>query len=901
MENRNGKQPEEWNAGTPDIETTSPNENSESDAEAITRITSSVALEVLLNDSRPLRLPSNDNVPMMRTITAFRYFETSSERTRLPDIRIHFLYVKSVNTTNPAVPCLCIESSLDFHPLVPTMRIIFFPKSIQSAYLWEARCSIELKLNPNTSESCLPKEIEEDVDLSNIFKEVTTFNRLEIFFDQKQNQDLPKLKDFLVALEGKRTPTDDVGENRLLGVTGRGATVSEIRYQKRWEAAIQEESEAEEKVLRKRLGGRIGLALSSEGDVKVFFPSRKESTHEIHPLEGEPHFLIKFPNGEFVPAFCNVDQVRKYNDSGLLNVTLSKESEEHLEIIRASLVGQFRLLPCTSEINKQQQLFTLAELLKSINEDTPIAFRNILYADTDIELEMEIDPLLESCPQLKDLDPFQEIAFRHMLHKDEDSLNVVLVSGPAGTGKTSTAACAIAAMVEYQPQRLPILVVADKYKAIQTVFAETLRTLGPDPECQILLLQSEHARRTLEGENDLLRNTMRAYSMAAKVKERGGKPRDITWSNFNAEIIGQQTIVFATIDMLYFTREDWKGFKPQMLILNEAAATNEMRSLLPWALFRQSIQRFILIGDQRQLGPYSASGNSAMETSLFQRLVISGWPSADLKMNHRMSPAISKVVKESFYPHSEFFNHPSTLSFPEEAIVREVLARIFPGSKTNAIWAKIKGPENTMASTTYENPNERTAIFRTVYELVASGIQASSIAVLSSYRGQAVRLKKDLQYMISQGLQVRTVDSYQGHEKEIVILSLVRSNQHEIIGFLGKPNRLCSATSRARFGEIIVGDYTMMQKIDEAAKGSKISGPKRGMMSLMRANALEVQTLPDVSSIDISNIPTVLDTQADGGGNAGNEPLNEDELEDETREFDGWLETQTDYETGDED
>jgi helicase required for RNAi-mediated heterochromatin assembly 1 len=57
---------------------------------------------------------------------------------------------------------------------------------------------------------------------------------------------------------------------------------------------------------------------------------------------------------------------------------------------------------------------------------------------------------------------------------------------------------------------------------------------------------------------------------------------------------------------------------------------------------------------------------------------------------------------------------------------------------------------------------------------------------------------------------VTVVDNYQGEENEIILLSLVRSNEEERIGFLATENRVCVALSRARDGFFIVGNMDIL-------------------------------------------------------------------------------------------
>jgi superfamily I DNA and/or RNA helicase len=57
---------------------------------------------------------------------------------------------------------------------------------------------------------------------------------------------------------------------------------------------------------------------------------------------------------------------------------------------------------------------------------------------------------------------------------------------------------------------------------------------------------------------------------------------------------------------------------------------------------------------------------------------------------------------------------------------------------------------------------------------------------------------------------VTVVDNYQGEENDIILLSLVRSNKEERIGFLAEENRVCVALSRAKEGLFVVGNMEML-------------------------------------------------------------------------------------------
>jgi superfamily I DNA and/or RNA helicase len=102
-----------------------------------------------------------------------------------------------------------------------------------------------------------------------------------------------------------------------------------------------------------------------------------------------------------------------------------------------------------------------------------------------------------------------------------------------------------------------------------------------------------------------------------------------------------------------------------------------------------------------------------------------------------------------------------------------------------------------------ENKGEAELAVKLLYELLGSGLKAKDVAILTPYTAQAKLLKTLVR---EPGLEIGSVDGFQGREKEAIILSLVRSSEAGQIGFLSDMRRLNVAITRARRCLIVVGD-----------------------------------------------------------------------------------------------
>jgi len=114
--------------------------------------------------------------------------------------------------------------------------------------------------------------------------------------------------------------------------------------------------------------------------------------------------------------------------------------------------------------------------------------------------------------------------------------------------------------------------------------------------------------------------------------------------------------------------------------------------------------------------------------------------------------------------------------------------------------------ETPEGSDSKQNPGEADLVAAEVRRLLALGLAPDAIAVISPYDAQVQRLRQALAAEAERGLEVDTVDGFQGREKEAVIVSLVRSNDAGEVGFLADVRRMNVALTRARKKLVVVGD-----------------------------------------------------------------------------------------------
>jgi len=240
-------------------------------------------------------------------------------------------------------------------------------------------------------------------------------------------------------------------------------------------------------------------------------------------------------------------------------------------------------------------------------------------------------------------------------------------------------------------------------------------------------------------------------------------------------------------------------------VLDEACQSTEPASWLP--LLRAG--RVVLAGDHCQLPPTVLSAEAAdagLSVSLMERIVgrFGGQIARRLTVQYRMHESIQAFPSAEFYDGELVAD--SSVASHRLSELPGVTAEPLTETPVRFIDTAGAGYDEEQEAETASRLNRREAalVAKQVRALLAAGLAAEQVAVITPYRGQ-VRLLREL-LKAHPVLEIDSVDGFQGREKEAVVVSLVRSNPAGEIGFLADTRRTNVALTRARRALVVVGD-----------------------------------------------------------------------------------------------
>lgn len=432
------------------------------------------------------------------------------------------------------------------------------------------------------------------------------------------------------------------------------------------------------------------------------------------------------------------------------------------------------------------------------------------------------------------LNPSQVAAVGKIVAANE----LAIVHGPPGTGKTTTLIQAIKTLIKQDHQK--ILVVAPSNTAVdllsEKLHGEGLNVLRIGNPARVsdrlmaLTLDhkvSEHS--AIKEAKKLKKQANEFRNMAHKYKRNFGKAereqrkalfdeahrimKDVanTEQYVIDDLIAKAQVITATlVGANHYTV---RHLTYHTAVIDEAGQALEPACWIPIL----KAQKVILAGDHCQLPPTIKSPEAARK----------GLAKTLLEKCVELHPEAVSLLDEQYRMHEHIMGYSSQVFYENKLKAHESVARhsLFEGD-TSLVFVDTAGCgfEEKLDGTSSTNPEEAALLMRHLSQQVADlsthyTVQNfPTIAIISPYKQQINILKEQLlQYpdllVYGDKISVNTIDSFQGQERDIVYISLVRSNTEGDIGFLSDIRRMNVAMTRARKKLVIVGDSATLASL----------------------------------------------------------------------------------------
>jgi len=447
---------------------------------------------------------------------------------------------------------------------------------------------------------------------------------------------------------------------------------------------------------------------------------------------------------------------------------------------------------------------------------------------------------------------FQPMNFPYLNKTQEDAVNEVLrakdvavVHGPPGTGKTTTLVEAIRETLMRENQ---VLVCAQSNMAVDWISEKlvdrgiNVLRIGNPTRVNDKMLSFTYERR-FEGHPDYpqlwaLRKAIRELRSHRKRGDEKFHQRLESLKNraieleirINSELFGEARVIASTL--VGAANRLLEGQKFGTLFIDEAAQALEAACWIPL----RRVSRVVLAGDHCQLPP-TVKSIAAMKAGLGKTLmerIVETHPEAVtlLRIQYRMNDDIMRFSSDYFYngqvesapevrfrgildldasiewiDTSEYSDNLDNPDYPKNPEIPELS---FKEEFVGESYGRINKAEGLLTMHVLQQYFERIGKQRLLDEHIDVGI-------ISPYRAQVQYLRRLLtkrEYFkpFRRQISVNTVDGFQGQERDVIVISLVRSNDEGQIGFLRDLRRMNVAITRARMKVIILGNRQTMTR-----------------------------------------------------------------------------------------
>ncbi len=411
--------------------------------------------------------------------------------------------------------------------------------------------------------------------------------------------------------------------------------------------------------------------------------------------------------------------------------------------------------------------------------------------------------------------------------------DVAIIHGPPGTGKTTTLVQAIRLTLQTEKQ---ILVCAPTNTAVD-LLCEKLNEQG------INVLRLGHPARvsdslmqtTLDGKmqghenykdiKNLRKNAEEYFRMAGKYKRTFGREEAqqralyyneakncikeaIVLEDYISDSLFNTAQVIACTPVVSSSRY-LRGKRFDTLFFDEASQALEPMTWIPLL----KCKRVIFSGDHFQLPPVVKSKiaeNGGLKETLFEKCMQKENVSSLLTLQYRMHNHIMNFSNQVFYDNqleADASVKETLLSYSEEDYLLNKPVEFIDTAGCG--FNEQLNPESLSLS----NPEEAKLLWKHLELLQAqyfnNSTQKLSIGIIAPYKEQSELLKQqfaEIESLFKENISIKTIDGFQGEERDVIYISFVRSNNNNEIGFLSDIRRTNVALTRARKKLVIIGD-----------------------------------------------------------------------------------------------
>lgn len=418
-----------------------------------------------------------------------------------------------------------------------------------------------------------------------------------------------------------------------------------------------------------------------------------------------------------------------------------------------------------------------------------------------------------SVPGLPELNSSQINAVKSVLQKP-----LSLIQGPPGTGKTVTSATVIYHLAKVNGGQ--VLVCAPSNVAVdqlcERIHRTTLKVVRltaksrEDVESSVGFL-SLHEQVRMNDSNLELTKLSQLKSELGELSSQDEKKFKVLTRAAEREILTNADVICCTCVGAGDPRLSKMKFRT--VLIDESTQSAEPECMIPLVL---GCKQVVLVGDHQQLGPVIMNKKAAkagLNQSLFERLVVLGLAPIRLNVQYRMHPCLSEFPSNMFYEGS--LQNGVTM---QQRLRRDVDFPWPVGDTPMMFWSNLGNEEISASGTSYLNRTEASNVEKIVTRFFKAGVQPQDIGVITPYEGQRSYVVSSMQNTGTfkkenyKEIEVASVDAFQGREKDFIVLSCVRSNDHQGIGFLSDPRRLNVALTRAKYGLVILGNPKVLSK-----------------------------------------------------------------------------------------